>query len=209
VPPSQDVIDRVIKANEEVIGKIARPKHVYIVPDMPKTRSGKIMRRVLAAISNRRADGDVTTLANPDGVEQIRAMVQGKDTITTQEALPEDIAKFGQAEYATLAKRLRPHEATAYFCRGVGPGPFGRCYSSTCAPTSNTWFAGILKKAVARALRDMKANRFSRHWAMPCRSEVTRVSRPRKNVVPSIRMSRALTRQAASTSPMSGSSMNP
>src|SRR5438876_665138 len=98
VPPSQDVIDRVIKANEEVIGKIARPKHVYIVPDMPKTRSGKIMRRVLAAISNRRDVGDVTTLANPDVVEQIRAMVQGKDTITTQEALPEDIAKFGQAE---------------------------------------------------------------------------------------------------------------
>ena len=98
VPPSQAVIDRVIKANEEVIGKIARPKHVYIVPDMPKTRSGKIMRRVLAAISNRRDVGDVTTLANPDVVEQIRAMVQGKDTQTTQEALPEDIAKFGQVE---------------------------------------------------------------------------------------------------------------
>src|SRR5437870_5948377 len=98
VPPSQAVIDRVVKANEEVIGKIARPKHVYIVPDMPKTRSGKIMRRVLAAISNRRDVGDVTTLANPDVVEQIRAMVQGKDTQTTQEALPEDIAKFGQVE---------------------------------------------------------------------------------------------------------------
>ena len=39
-------------AIETIIGKIARPKHVYIVPDMPKTRSGKIMRRVLAAISN-------------------------------------------------------------------------------------------------------------------------------------------------------------
>src|SRR5437660_949395 len=96
VPPTQDVIDRVIKANEEVIGKIARPKHVYIVPDMPKTRSGKIMRRVLAAISNRRDVGDVTTLANPDVVEQIRVMVQGKDATKTQDALPEDIAKFGQ-----------------------------------------------------------------------------------------------------------------
>ena len=98
VPPSQDIIDRVIKANEEVIGKIARPKHVYIVPDMPKTRSGKIMRRVLAAISNRRDVGDVTTLANPDVVEQIRVMVQGKDAAKAQEELPEDIAKFGQVE---------------------------------------------------------------------------------------------------------------
>jgi acetyl-CoA synthetase len=99
VQPSQDVIDRVIKANEEVIGKIARPKHVYIVPDMPKTRSGKIMRRVLAAISNRRDVGDVTTLANPDVVEQIRVMVQGKDKVpTTQGQLPEDIAKYGEVE---------------------------------------------------------------------------------------------------------------
>ncbi|TMH90377.1 MAG: acetate--CoA ligase, partial [Betaproteobacteria bacterium] len=98
VPPSEAVIDRVIKANEEVIGKIARPKHVYIVPDMPKTRSGKIMRRVLAAISNRRDVGDVTTLANPDVVEQIRVMVQGNDATKTRDELPEDIAKFGQVE---------------------------------------------------------------------------------------------------------------
>jgi acetyl-CoA synthetase len=98
VPPSVDVTDRVVKAIEEVIGKIARPKRVYIVPDMPKTRSGKIMRRVLAAISNRRDVGDVTTLANPDVVEQIRTLVQGKDAVVTREELPEDIAKFGEVE---------------------------------------------------------------------------------------------------------------
>src|SRR5207237_9272659 len=98
VPPSQAMIDRVIKANEEVIGKIARPKHVYIVPDVRKTRSGKIMRRVLAAISNRRDVGDVTTLANPDVVEQIRIMVQGNDATKAREELPADIAKFGQVE---------------------------------------------------------------------------------------------------------------
>jgi len=71
---------------------------VYIVPDMPKTRSGKIMRRVLAAISNRRDIGDVMTLANPEVVEQIRTMVQGEEVVTSQEALPEDIAKFGENE---------------------------------------------------------------------------------------------------------------
>ena len=93
-----DVISRIIKANEDIIGKFARPKHVYIVPDMPKTRSGKIMRRVLASISNRRDVGDVTTLANPAIVEEIRTMVQGKDAIITTEAMPDDIAKFGQNE---------------------------------------------------------------------------------------------------------------
>jgi acetyl-CoA synthetase len=75
--PSKDIEKRVEKAIEENIGKIARPKHVYIVPDMPKTRSGKIMRRVLAAISNRSNVGDVTTLANPEVVEEVRKMVQG------------------------------------------------------------------------------------------------------------------------------------
>ncbi|MGH8397204.1 MAG: acetate--CoA ligase [Gammaproteobacteria bacterium] len=92
------VIDHIIKANEEIIGKFARPKHVYIVPDMPKTRSGKIMRRVLASISNRRDVGDVTTLANPAVVEEIRTMVQGKEAAVSNEAVPEDIARFGQNE---------------------------------------------------------------------------------------------------------------
>jgi acetyl-CoA synthetase len=98
IQPSQDIVDRIIKANEELIGKIARPKHVYIVPDMPKTRSGKIMRRVLASISNRKDVGDVTTLANANVVEEIREMVQGKDKIVTKGEIPDDIAKFGQNE---------------------------------------------------------------------------------------------------------------
>ena len=75
--PSKKIKDTVTKTIEITIGKIARPKHVYIVPDMPKTRSGKIMRRVLAAISSGRDIGDVTTLANPEIVEEIRKMVQG------------------------------------------------------------------------------------------------------------------------------------
>ncbi|HEX9198210.1 MAG TPA: AMP-binding protein, partial [Acidobacteriaceae bacterium] len=93
---SQEIVNRVIKANEDLIGKIARPKNVYIVPDMPKTRSGKIMRRILASISNRKDVGDVTTLANPDVVEQIRVSVQGKEKVASKDALPEDIAKFGE-----------------------------------------------------------------------------------------------------------------
>jgi acetyl-CoA synthetase len=58
------------------IGKIAKPRKVWIVADMPKTRSGKIMRRVLGAISNNIDEGDVSTLANPEIVESIKKMVQ-------------------------------------------------------------------------------------------------------------------------------------
>lgn len=74
--PNDQLRKRISDTVSNVIGKIARPKHVYIVPDMPKTRSGKIMRRVLASISNQDDVGDVTTLANPEVVEQIRKMVQ-------------------------------------------------------------------------------------------------------------------------------------
>jgi len=61
----------------EEIGKIAKPRKVWIVKDMPKTRSGKIMRRVLGSISNAQDEGDVTTLANPEIVEEIKQQVQG------------------------------------------------------------------------------------------------------------------------------------
>jgi acetyl-CoA synthetase len=62
---------------------------------MPKTRSGKIMRRVLAAISNTMDVGDVTTLANPDVVEGIRVLVQGKEKVALKEG-PEDLKRFGE-----------------------------------------------------------------------------------------------------------------
>lgn len=77
IEPGPEIAAAVISEIEESIGKIARPKNVWIVPDMPKTRSGKIMRRVLASISNGTDVGDVTTLANPEIVEQVKEMVQG------------------------------------------------------------------------------------------------------------------------------------
>src|SRR5579875_101592 len=75
--PGKEVEAKVTAAIETDIGKIARPKNIWIVPDMPKTRSGKIMRRVIAATSNFADVGDITTLANPEVVEQIRHQVQG------------------------------------------------------------------------------------------------------------------------------------
>jgi len=54
------------------IGAIARPKFLLFVPDLPKTRSGKIMRRLLRDIAEGRALGDVTTLADGNVVETIR-----------------------------------------------------------------------------------------------------------------------------------------
>lgn len=57
------------------IGPFAAPKSVIIVGDLPKTRSGKIMRRILRKVSLNEADqlGDITTLANPESVEGVIA----------------------------------------------------------------------------------------------------------------------------------------
>ena len=56
------------------IGPIAKPKSIVFTPDVPKTRSGKIMRRLLRDISEHRRLGDVTTLANADIVAEIAEM---------------------------------------------------------------------------------------------------------------------------------------
>jgi acetyl-CoA synthetase len=54
------------------IGKLARPANVLFTPDLPKTRSGKIMRRLLKDLAEGRELGDVTTLANADIVESLK-----------------------------------------------------------------------------------------------------------------------------------------
>jgi acetyl-CoA synthetase len=102
--PSAQIEEKVAEAIETQIGKIARPKNIWIVPDMPKTRSGKIMRRVIAAISNFADVGDVSTLANPQAVEEIRRHVQSEKVVrgdVPRELSPHErgeIAAFGQAE---------------------------------------------------------------------------------------------------------------
>jgi len=54
------------------IGKIARPANIVFTPELPKTRSGKIMRRLLRDVSENRQLGDTTTLADPAVVEEIK-----------------------------------------------------------------------------------------------------------------------------------------
>jgi acetyl-CoA synthetase len=88
--------DRVIQAIERDIGKIARPANVWIVADMPKTRSGKIMRRVIAAGSNFTDVGDTSTLANPEIVDDIRRRVQSEKV--TRGQVPRELTPEEQAE---------------------------------------------------------------------------------------------------------------
>ncbi len=101
---SPEVEEKVTRAIETEIGKIARPKHIWIVADMPKTRSGKIMRRVIASISNFAEIGDTTTLSNPEIVESIRRQVQSQKVArgeTPRELSPQELREieaFGRVE---------------------------------------------------------------------------------------------------------------
>jgi acetyl-CoA synthetase len=65
------------------IGPIAKPRQILITPELPKTRSGKIMRRLLRDVAEQRELGDVTTLADPTVVsaidERMKSRAKGSD----------------------------------------------------------------------------------------------------------------------------------
>jgi len=104
VEAGDDVAQKVSQMIVKEIGAIARPKNVWVVKDMPKTRSGKIMRRVIAAVSNFAEVGDTSTLANPEIVEDIRHHVQsekmahGEVPRELSEQEKQEIAAYGHAE---------------------------------------------------------------------------------------------------------------
>ncbi len=68
--------NEVIALIRKEIGPIASPKEVYPVRDLPKTRSGKIMRRILRKLFTGEDLGDLSTLANPETVEEIRKIIR-------------------------------------------------------------------------------------------------------------------------------------
>ena len=70
--------DMIAELREHVaqrIGKLARPKRIIWSGDLPKTRSGKIMRRLLRDIAEGRELGDVTTLRDPAVMEELKQKV--------------------------------------------------------------------------------------------------------------------------------------
>ena len=97
-----EVEDEVKNAIRQIIGPIARPTHVWVTTDLPKTRSGKIMRRVIASISNFMDVGDTTTLANPEVVDEVRIAVQtakvkaGEVPKNLPESAKAEILQFGR-----------------------------------------------------------------------------------------------------------------
>ncbi|MGM0604988.1 MAG: acetate--CoA ligase [Halobacteriota archaeon] len=67
---------RIVEGVNDAIGPIAKPESVVFTPELPKTRSGKIMRRLLENIANEEELGDTSTLRNPEVVSDIQSTVQ-------------------------------------------------------------------------------------------------------------------------------------
>jgi acetyl-CoA synthetase len=63
----------------KLIGPIAKPKWIAFTPDLPKTRSGKIMRRLLRDIAEQRQLGDTTTLADATVVHDLQARAKEEE----------------------------------------------------------------------------------------------------------------------------------
>lgn len=75
VQPAEELKKELVKTVDKHIGPTARPAAIYFSDDVPKTRSGKIMRRVLKALVRGEPLGDITTLRNPECVEALKASV--------------------------------------------------------------------------------------------------------------------------------------
>jgi acetyl-CoA synthetase len=73
---SDELVEEIRLRVAERIGKFARPKRIIWADDLPKTRSGKIMRRLLRDIAEGRAAGDVTTLRDPDVMSQLEGKIK-------------------------------------------------------------------------------------------------------------------------------------
>src|ERR1700742_3927469 len=73
---SDELIEEIRARVADRIGKFARPKRIIWADDLPKTRSGKIMRRLLRDIAEGRALGDVTTLRDPDVMSQLEGKIK-------------------------------------------------------------------------------------------------------------------------------------
>jgi propionyl-CoA synthetase len=63
----------VMKKVDESLGAIARPARVHFITGLPKTRSGKMLRRSIQAIAEGRDPGDLTTIDDPSTLDQIKA----------------------------------------------------------------------------------------------------------------------------------------
>ena len=76
--PFKKIRTELIKKIREEISPISQPQEVYVVDDLPKTRSGKIMRRILRRLFTGENLGDLSTLSNPESVKKVKTIIKNE-----------------------------------------------------------------------------------------------------------------------------------
>jgi acetyl-CoA synthetase len=76
--PSAGLENELVQTVVKVIGPTAKPEKIVLTDALPKTRSGKIMRRILKALAKNEPVGDTTTLMNPEAVDDLKKKVVAK-----------------------------------------------------------------------------------------------------------------------------------
>jgi acetyl-CoA synthetase len=79
----EELKSEIIEQIKKEVGPIALPKEIYLVLDLPKTRSSKIMRLALKRLITKKDLGDISSMANPESLEKIRTLL-GKDLVSSQ-----------------------------------------------------------------------------------------------------------------------------
>ena len=103
--PSEALADELKEHVAQKIGAIARPDDIIFAADLPKTRSGKIMRRLLRDIAEGKALGDTTTLADPAVVARLKEQYDQDDA--------RERATFGFASMNVTSRRVRLYETSS------------------------------------------------------------------------------------------------
>ena len=123
----EDIVADLRKHVRKEIGPIATPRQIMIVPELPKTRSGKIMRRLLRDVAENREVGDVTTLADSSVMDLIS---EGINSGKAEDSTP--TRHFGVAQF-TLTRHFWSLNSRSPVTSGASGGPFatGRCLPAT------------------------------------------------------------------------------
>ena len=150
---SEELESEVRERVAERIGKFARPKRIIWTADVPKTRSGKIMRRLLRDIAEGRELGDVTTLREPGRDEgPPGASGRGEELAGCRagaQAASARCARYPRGRRAACRRRERP----LYARRDPGAGVAGAAVSTRCQPRQAAPTAAANAIAAARPKR--------------------------------------------------------
>jgi acetyl-CoA synthetase len=74
--PAHDIRSVAATRIQERLGRPFAPRAVFVVPQLPKTRSSKIMRRVIRSIYSGAPTGDLSSLVNPEAIQEIERVIQ-------------------------------------------------------------------------------------------------------------------------------------